>query len=995
MSLLGGKAASKAKGTSQQPRMLLGYQVQSSCQGTAIALVYGQQRIPGNLIWAAGFRGVPQYTTTSTGGGGGGGKGAPHSQTTTQLSSYQYYMDVIFGVCIGPITGVATVYDGSTPYPPASWFDLISPGGRPAAVWGYLAASYPAQALPYSGIAAACKAQLYLGESAQLPSFNFEVQGLKQFAPAAGFLDANPADILYDFLTNKNYGCGWDPSLIGDLTQYSNYCIANNIFLSPQLTSQEAGSAFIYYLMQLSNSEVVWSGGQLKGVPYGDTPATGPPSVQVTPYYYIPGSAPYTIAAPNWLADSGVMVMQMGPGGLWQNYEALTPGDPANLNYYSAVAGTYTFNAGNAGEYVAITYWATPQGVAPVTYTPQLAPQYSFGPDDFIAPPSKGKSAAAPVTASRTAISDAYNWFQLEFYDRSNDYNPALADCKDQNAVDLYGPRIQTNVEAHAITNCALAQFIGQTLLQRSLYIRNTYKFKVDGRYFLLDPMDWVSLTAPKLGLNGVMCRIVSIQENDDGSLDFEAEEWPEAAGTPALHAMQSGTGLQQNLNAAPGNINPPIIFEAPALLTQAGYEVWVGACGLGPAWGGAEVWVSLDNLTYRRLGLVLNPCRMGVLAAQLAAGSDPDTTDSCQVDLTESQGVLLSGTQQDADLLATACYVDGEVISYETATLTAAYKYTLGTYLRRGACLTAITAHAQNSPFLRLDQAVFKIPVDASHLGQTLYIKFLSFNLWRGATQQLSDVEPYTHYLSGAPMIAGLPPITNLGTFYQSSQMSLAWDKAADPLAAYRLMDYEVRKGTAWATAEIVARTAIPACPCFGNGTYWVAAHYNGYYGPASSLAVTNASIITTILASYDDYANGWPGTMSGGVFKDGGGDLEISGGGPGYYTIAAAQLVNLGSAQLVTVAANYLFESVLPGSDVDSWSDWDSIPDVDGLAAGMADVKVQLQVSTDGSAWGAWQDLRPGQYYAWKINLRLGFTVYQLGVTPVVSEFNWQVGH
>jgi hypothetical protein len=991
MSLFG-TSASKAKGTPQQPRQVLGYQVQSSCQGAVIALVYGQQRIPGNLLWAANFVASPQYTTTSGAGGAGGGKGAAPSSSTTTLSGYLYYMDLIIGICLGPIAGVATVYDGATPYAPADWFDLISLGGRPASPWGYLSAHYPQQALAYSGIAAACKAQLYLGDSAQLPSFNFEVQGLKQFNPAGGILDANPADILYDFLTNPNYGCGWPAALVGDLTQYSDYCIANSIFLSPQLTSQEAASAFLDYLMQLSNSEIVWSGGQLKAVPYGDTPATGPAAVQVTSYYYIPGGSPYTITVPNWLADYEVMEMQQtGVGSnLWENYAPLAAGAaPPAPGYYSVAAGVYTFNAAQAGVYVGITYWSSPAGMAPVTFTPNVVPQYNLGTDDFIADKDQ-----PPVTAARKAISDAYNWFQVEYYDRANSYDPTIADCKDQNAIALYGPRIQTNVEGHAITNGPLAQFIGQTLLQKSLYIRNTYKFKVDGRYFLLDPMDWVSLTVPNLGLSGAMCRIISIEESDDGSLAFEVEEWPEAAGTPAIHTMQAPAGLQLNLNADPGNVNPPIIFEAPALLTQAGYEVWVAACG-GLDWGGAEVWISYDNITYKRAGLISNPCRMGVLAAQLASGSDPDTVDSCLVDLTESRGVLLSGTQQDADLMATACYVDGEVISYETAALTAPYKYTLGAYLRRGAYLTPITAHAQNSAFCRLDQAVFKLPFQAANIGQTLYIKFLSNNLWGGATQELSEVEPYTHYLSGASMTAGLPAITGLASFYQAGQISLIWNQAADPLAAYRQIDYEVRKGTAWAIAEIVGRTSSPNCPCFGNGTYWVATHYNGFYGAASSIVVTNSSVFATILASYDDYANGWPGTMSGGVFKDGNGYLEISGGGPGYYTIAAAQLVNLGSCQLVTVAANYLFESVLSTALVSTWTDWDSIPDVDGLTAGNADVQVQIQVSTDGTNWGDWQELHPGQYYAWKINLRLVFTIYQAGVTPIVSEFNWQVGH
>src|SRR6185436_13861080 len=56
--------------------------------------------------------------------------------------------------------------------------------------------------------------------------------------------------------------------------------------------------------------------------------------------------------------------------------------------------------------------------------------------------------------------------------------------------------------------------------------------------------------------------------------------------------------------------------------------------------------------------------------------------------------GLVLSGTQADADNLVTLCYVDDELVSYRTATLTAAYKYDL-TYLRRGIYGTVINAHS------------------------------------------------------------------------------------------------------------------------------------------------------------------------------------------------------------------------------------------------------------------------------------------------------------
>ena len=59
-----------------------------------------------------------------------------------------------------------------------------------------------------------------------------------------------------------------------------------------------------------------------------------------------------------------------------------------------------------------------------------------------------------------------------------------------------------------------------------------------------------------------------------------------------------------------------------------------------------------------------------GTLTNTLAAGTDPDTGNTLSVDLGESRGSLLSGLQADADAFRTLCYVDGELIAYETATL-------------------------------------------------------------------------------------------------------------------------------------------------------------------------------------------------------------------------------------------------------------------------------------------------------------------------------------
>jgi Putative phage tail protein len=62
---------------------------------------------------------------------------------------------------------------------------------------------------------------------------------------------------------------------LGDLTQYSNYCVANGIFLSPVLDAQKSAASWVQEILDVTNSAAVWSEGVLKIVPYGDTTAVG------------------------------------------------------------------------------------------------------------------------------------------------------------------------------------------------------------------------------------------------------------------------------------------------------------------------------------------------------------------------------------------------------------------------------------------------------------------------------------------------------------------------------------------------------------------------------------------------------------------------------------------------------------------------------------------------------------------------------------------------
>src|ERR1051326_768689 len=175
----------------------------------------------------------------------------------------------------------------------------------------------------------------------------------------------------------------------------------------------------------------------------------------------------------------------------------------------------------------------------------------------------------------------------------------------------------------------------------------------------------------------------------------------PIGIGTPLAYPKQATAGAPLDPLILPGDTNPPILFEPPPGLTAGDLEVWIIATG-GASWGGCQVWISLDGSTYAYAGTIYRGGRQGILTAALPSHADPDTANTLVVDLSQSQGQLLSGSLADADAFVTLIYCDGELIAFETATLTSAYHYNLA-YLRRGVYGTPVGAHSAGASFCAL----------------------------------------------------------------------------------------------------------------------------------------------------------------------------------------------------------------------------------------------------------------------------------------------------
>jgi hypothetical protein len=749
--------------TVKQP-VYTGLQVQTATNTLPIPIVWGVARIAPNAIWYNNF----QVHKAGTGGKGG--------LFSAPSSGYDYTAAIILALCEGPISGIGQIWRDQAIYTLADLGLSLFTGTTPQSVWSYLGTAYPGQALGYQGTAFVASGDYDLGSSATISNHNFEIQGVLQGTGVNG-VDGDPAQVVNDFLTNAQYGVGFPAASIDATTlfgsggdaSYQTYCKAAGFAVSPALSDQESAQSILTRWLQLTNTAAVWSGGLLKFIPYGDTeivagtviattqvrqiqtptpPASGPtppPSIIICPAAY-------------FVADQGVTYAQTGTALTYIGTSAPT----RNGTYGISPAGTYLFAAGDENQLVAISY----QYQIAATYVPNVGCVYSLTDDDIV-----GENDEDPIKVTRSDPFQAYNVWRLEISERDNAYALVPIEVRDQDAIERYGLRVATSVSAHEICDEYVAMISGQLILQRALYIRNTFKFKLAWEFCLLDPMDLIALNDADLGFSDTAVRITEIEEDENGTLSVTAEEFVAGVGTAPAYQTQGGMAYPVNRNIAVSPVNPPLIFEPPPALVGSSPQVWAAVSGgsggaADPNWGGANVWLSLDGTTYSQIGTVNAPARQGVTTASLAAfaGSNPDTTDTLAVDLAESGGALDSGSAADAAAAVTLAIVDHEFISYETATLTAANTYSLTT-LYRGLYGSTPAAHASEAPFARLDTAIFEYDLPANLIGQELFLKFQSFNTFGNAVEDISTCAVTTYTPVGSGVLGPVAQALAAGT--------------------------------------------------------------------------------------------------------------------------------------------------------------------------------------------------------------------------------------
>lgn len=488
-------------------------QPQTSVYGRPIPIVYGTQRISGNIILAGWY-----MENKVTGKGG-------YASWSTGL--------VQIALCEGPISEVLNVWREQTKNTPAGWgIDAVltgatvtawsaattyakgvwaSSGGtnyvslqaanlnktpasnptwwaargtsgteRAQSPWSHLVTNFPLFALGYGGTAIVCESTAWGQISdGQLERATFEVSGLMTTATGVA-TQVQPDTIIADLLTNQEYGVGLDTSRLYrysgagsvptafDLgvdgtytTSYRQQIGRTNrqglymIGLALAVEEQRPAREIIEEIAAATNAMAIWSGGQLKMIPL----------------------------------ETSVLL-----GSLGDDYDGP-----------STVIPIYDLGSSGSGN-------------------------------DFLA--DEGDD---PISLEREALKDHFNCFPVEWSNRSparkdnagtsvpepfNAYNADVEEgTPDPTDVAAYGLRKAPITRLPCIIAQHHAAYISNELARRSIAARNTYRFRLGWRFGLLEPSDIVTLTDSVLGLSRRLVRITEMEEDETGTFDVVAEE--------------------------------------------------------------------------------------------------------------------------------------------------------------------------------------------------------------------------------------------------------------------------------------------------------------------------------------------------------------------------------------------------------------------------------------------------------------------------------------
>lgn len=382
--------------------------------------------------------------------------------------------------------------------------------------------------------------------------------------------------------------------------------------------------------------------------------------------------------------------------------------------------------------------WQAPWGTT-YSFTADLAPLFALTADQFL-----NAGDTPPVQVRRKTPADVYNTVKVQFRNRSNDYATDIAVAKDQANIDIYGVKEAPLINGDWICEADVAHTVARMSLQRYLTQLREYRFELPWNCAEILPTNLLTITDESQGLDQVPVRVQRVSETEMG-FQIDAVDFPASSTAAPLYALPVQDAFVHGYADLPGDTAVHAIFEAPPTASATGLQVWA-AVGGGAAWGGADMWISLNGVDYKRGATIWGRSRAGTLSGAVSGGIMP---------VEGMTGKLLGASAEEAAGRVTLCYVGGatpEYLAYENATLVSEGAYQLDGLVRGLYGTSDASAHADGDVFVRCDDALAKSDdLDLALIGRQVYVKFTSFNQFGLQQQELADVTEHVYTITGA----------------------------------------------------------------------------------------------------------------------------------------------------------------------------------------------------------------------------------------------------
>lgn len=272
-----------------------------------------------------------------------------------------------------------------------------------------------------------------------------------------------------------------------------------------------------------------------------------------------------------------------------------------------------------------------------------------------------------------------------------------------------------------------------------------------------------------------------------------------------------------------------------------------------------------------------------------------------------------------------------------------------------------------------------------------------------------VGDKATHSTYLFG--ITAAPSNVEGLTDFYRAGRTVLSWRAITDP----RTIDYEVRKGISWAKGQVLGRVPTTEFVTDGDGTYWIAAHTgNVYSAMPTGITIDGGTLVANVVATYDEEATSWSGTLTGGA-RIVGTDIVLAGAGTfsaipllsaetsvfyyggvassGGYEIPLGHEIDIAAAQACSVSVSYRLRADNPFSLFSRIPLVSAVASVVGNYAGYADCKIQMAIAPDSGIYGDWRDFVPGSYVGRKFKFRAALSSLDPSVTAILDQMVFSV--